>query len=546
MPGYRFAVQVKAALQGTETIASWFGLVVLSKKIVAGEAELQLSVGVAPFSLMLPDTATWGVWMTLSTSEVAPAAVHTPCVEQVNPAGHPCGHEAPQTFGVPPPPHESGEVQVPQLSALPQPSSTAPQFFPSSAHVFGVHAPFPHTLGVPAPPQVSPEAVQLPHSSCPPHSSLTVPQFLPSCAHVFGVQAGTPQTLGVPPPPQVSPIFVQVPQLSSPPQPSVTWPQFAPSSVHVFGVQLPVPHTFGTPPAPQASPGVSQVPHCSSPPQPSSAVPQLSPRSVQLFGLQPPPPPPPICAQNPNWHVIPPVQATQAPPLTPQACGKMPGWHSPFESQQPPQFAGVQGCSVGTGPQAANTPPRTTRTNESRRVRMPALPPSQRRCARKGTTRRSLGELTPDRPCRLLSRTPAFLPIGMNLQGDPSGGHTMAQAARTRMQPYLERRPGALPRLVNLVLGIWLFISAFAWTHTPASRTNAAVVGVLIVLVEVFAARQPIIRGFNLALAFWLAASTLLLAHATDVTIWNNLVVAAGILLFALMPSQRRRQTATT
>jgi hypothetical protein len=45
------------------------------------------------------------------------------------------GVAQPQTFGVPPPPHVSGEVQVPQSSTPAQPSDTCPQFFPSDAHV---------------------------------------------------------------------------------------------------------------------------------------------------------------------------------------------------------------------------------------------------------------------------------------------------------------------------------------------------------------------------------------------------------------------------
>ena len=36
-----------------------------------------------------------------------------------------------QTLAVPPPPHVAGEVHDPQLSVLPQPSDTLPQFLPS-------------------------------------------------------------------------------------------------------------------------------------------------------------------------------------------------------------------------------------------------------------------------------------------------------------------------------------------------------------------------------------------------------------------------------
>ena len=59
---------------------------------------------------------------------------------------------APQTFGVPPPPHVSNPVHgPPQFEVPPQPSGMVPQFLPCALHVVGVQ---PHTFGVPPPPQV--------------------------------------------------------------------------------------------------------------------------------------------------------------------------------------------------------------------------------------------------------------------------------------------------------------------------------------------------------------------------------------------------------
>ena len=59
------------------------------------------------------------------------------------------GGRLPHTFGVPPPPHVSGEVHDPQVKVPPQPSEIEPQFLPRAAHVVGVQAPPPH-----APPQL--------------------------------------------------------------------------------------------------------------------------------------------------------------------------------------------------------------------------------------------------------------------------------------------------------------------------------------------------------------------------------------------------------
>ena len=61
----------------------------------------------------------------------------------------------PHTPGIEPPPHKLGETQLPQDNVPPHPSESEPQFFPRAAQVVGVHTP--HTLAVPAPPQVSGE-----------------------------------------------------------------------------------------------------------------------------------------------------------------------------------------------------------------------------------------------------------------------------------------------------------------------------------------------------------------------------------------------------
>ena len=42
---------------------------------------------------------------------------------------------------------------------------------------------------------------------------------------------------------------------------------------------------------------------------------------------------------------------------------------------------------------------------------------------------------------------------------------------------------GRSARLLNIVAGIWLFISAFVWTHTMAQRTNTWIMGIIIAAV---------------------------------------------------------------
>ena len=81
----------------------------------------------------------------------------------------------PHMFGVPPPPQVSGDWQVPQLTAPPQPSEMEPQSCPGGheAEVRGVH---PQACGTPPPPHVSGDE-QVPQPSVPPQPSEMEPQF---------------------------------------------------------------------------------------------------------------------------------------------------------------------------------------------------------------------------------------------------------------------------------------------------------------------------------------------------------------------------------
>jgi hypothetical protein len=91
----------------------------------------------------------------------------------------------PQTLAVPPPPHVSDPVQVPQSRVPVQPSEIVPQFLPCAAHVVGVH---PHTFAVPPPPHVF-GRVHDPQSSDCGHVPLgIVPHSALCAAHVVGVQ----------------------------------------------------------------------------------------------------------------------------------------------------------------------------------------------------------------------------------------------------------------------------------------------------------------------------------------------------------------------
>ncbi|MBI3185321.1 MAG: hypothetical protein HYZ28_24545 [Myxococcales bacterium] len=92
-------------------------------------------------------------------------------------------------------------------------------------------------------------------------------------------------------------------------------------------------------------------------------------------------------------------------------------------------------------------------------------------------------------------------------------------------------------RAVNIVLGTWLFISAFAWRHSPAQMNNTWILGVLVVLFAVIALWTSTARFVNTALAVWLFISAFALPADTIATVWNNALVALAVFISSLVPA---------
>lgn len=100
----------------------------------------------------------------------------------------------------------------------------------------------------------------------------------------------------------------------------------------------------------------------------------------------------------------------------------------------------------------------------------------------------------------------------------------------------MARFDGGTGRIINIVLGVWLFISAFIWPHTYAQMTNTWIVGLLIAIVAALAMRAPQLRYLNTALAVWLFVSVWALPTLMAATFWNNLIVALLVFFISLMP----------
>ncbi len=91
-------------------------------------------------------------------------------------------------------------------------------------------------------------------------------------------------------------------------------------------------------------------------------------------------------------------------------------------------------------------------------------------------------------------------------------------------------------RTLNVIIGVWLFVSAFAWRHTFASFTNTWIVGLLVAVFALVAMRTAAARYVNTALSIWLFVATFALAHVSAVSVWNDALCAIAIFILSLVP----------
>lgn len=105
----------------------------------------------------------------------------------------------------------------------------------------------------------------------------------------------------------------------------------------------------------------------------------------------------------------------------------------------------------------------------------------------------------------------------------------------------------SLPRLINLALGAWLFVTAFLLPRTGAAFTNAWIMGVVIAGFALLAMVAPIARWVNALAGAWVFIAAFVVPHASVASFWNDLIVGAAVALLALVPTmQEGRTTART
>jgi hypothetical protein len=97
--------------------------------------------------------------------------------------------------------------------------------------------------------------------------------------------------------------------------------------------------------------------------------------------------------------------------------------------------------------------------------------------------------------------------------------------------------------MINVVLGSWLFVSAFLWAHSPAQQANTWVSGALCAAFALTAIALPWARYLNSVLAIWIFVSTWAMPVDRLGTLWHNALVAIAIFVVSLTPSGQSPNT---
>jgi hypothetical protein len=90
-------------------------------------------------------------------------------------------------------------------------------------------------------------------------------------------------------------------------------------------------------------------------------------------------------------------------------------------------------------------------------------------------------------------------------------------------------------RLINVVLGVWVVISALVWRRSGGSFINNIVTGIVIIVSALAAIRRPELRFVNAAAGIWLVASLFAWPNYSSPMVWNDAIVGAGVALVSLV-----------
>ncbi len=94
-------------------------------------------------------------------------------------------------------------------------------------------------------------------------------------------------------------------------------------------------------------------------------------------------------------------------------------------------------------------------------------------------------------------------------------------------------------RALSLMMGIWLFLSAFLWPHHGMVAVTTWIPGLLIAAAAIAAVVVPPVRYVNALLGVWVLAAAL--ANGADDIVMNNGLVGLTVIVAAFLPPLPRR-----
>ena len=95
-------------------------------------------------------------------------------------------------------------------------------------------------------------------------------------------------------------------------------------------------------------------------------------------------------------------------------------------------------------------------------------------------------------------------------------------------------------RIFNVLIGVWLIISAYAWPHSKLMTDFTVGCGIATAAFAIAAIFWRPARYLNLVVAAILFSTTALMEATVHATFWNNLISAVAIFIASLLGTADR------
>lgn len=99
----------------------------------------------------------------------------------------------------------------------------------------------------------------------------------------------------------------------------------------------------------------------------------------------------------------------------------------------------------------------------------------------------------------------------------------------------------ALSNAVTLVLGGWVFMSAFLWPHSDVQRFNAIIAGGLAAIFALLSTRARVMHYLSAAVGAWLFWFAWFFSSRNLATAYNEMAVGLVMFCFAIIPDFMER-----